>query len=198
MDLRLFIALELPESFLQELEQDLAGLKRAHQEFRWTSRENQHLTLAFLGTVPEAGVPDILYALEKTIELWQKGQSYSSGIPVSAQGIYTFPPRKPASVLAVGLGDGKDTVTSLAAALEQELVAIKEQAHIAEYEASRRPFTPHITVARAGRSPLHLEPAERQIALHARGEISYVTLFSSVLQLGGPVYTVQGRFRLFT
>jgi len=198
MDLRLFIALELPESFLQELEQDLAGLKKAHQDFRWTSRDNQHITLAFLGTVPEVGVPDILSALEKTIELWQKSQSYSSDIPVSAQGIYTFPPRKPASVLAVGLGDGKDGVTSLAAALEQELLAIKEQAHIAEYKASRRPFTPHITVARAGRNPIRLEPAERQIPLHARGTLAYATLFSSVLQRGGPVYTVQGRFRLLT
>ncbi|HRU29978.1 MAG TPA: hypothetical protein P5082_13485, partial [Treponema sp.] len=64
------------------------------------------------------------------------------------------------------------------------------------YEASRRPFVPHITVARAGRSPIHLELKERQIPLKARGLIGHVSLFSSLLQRGGPVYTVQGRFHL--
>lgn len=196
MNLRLFIALELPESFLRDLELDLEGLKKAHPEFRWTKRENQHLTLAFLGSVPEDRIPIVLSALEQTINLWNRKTDTSQEIPVSAQGLYTFPPRKPASVLAVGLGTGKEPVSSLAATLETELIAIKEIAQLDEFEGSRRTFTPHITVARAGRSPIRLVQTERQLPLQAQGSIGYATLYSSLLQRGGPIYTVQGRFHL--
>lgn len=196
MNLRLFIALELPESFLRDLELDLEGLKKAHPEFRWIKRENQHLTLAFLGSVPEDRIPIVLSAMEQAMSPWQRETDTSQGISVSAQGLYTFPPRKPASVLAVGLSTGKETVCSLAAALETELVAIKETAQLVEFQGSRRPFTPHITVARAGRSPIRLAEMERQLPLQAQGSIGYATLYSSLLQRGGPVYTVQGRFHL--
>lgn len=207
MDLRLFIALELPESFISSLEKDLRDLKRSHPEFRWTGRENQHLTLAFLGSVPEQGVSLITGALEQSVLLWKKdwiasegskkqsntGTTCMGGIEIAAQGIYTFPPRKPASVLAVGLGIGSDAVALLAAHMERELLSIKETAGLKDFEASQRPFTPHITVARAGRSPIQLKPEERTIPLTARGIVGSAALVSSVLQRGGPVYTVQNR-----
>lgn len=196
MDLRLFIALELPEQFLQELERDLASLRRSHPEFRWTHKENQHLTLAFLGNAPETSLPFLRSALEQSIRIWQETSGPSGAIPVAAEGIYTFPPRKPASVLAVGLGEGASPIQNLAAIVEEKLLAVKEAAQLTEYEASRRPFVPHITVARAGSSPIHLEPKERQIPLKARGQIGHVSLYSSLLQRGGPVYTLQGRFHL--
>ena len=218
MDLRLFIALELPDTFQRDLWEDLSSLRKAHPEFRWTGQENQHLTLAFLGSVPETGLPLILEALEGSVKLWQNGQtgpagkassgvsnfdtsnsetgSSGSGIEISARDLHTFPHRKPASVLAVGLGDGADVVSTLAAILERELLAVKDRARLAEYEASRRPFTPHITVARAGRAPIRLEQEERLFTLAARGLVRSMALFSSVLQRGGPVYTVQGRIFL--
>jgi 2'-5' RNA ligase len=196
MNLRLFIALELPPVFLQDLAGDLEDLRKAHPDYRWTNRENQHLTLAFLGAVPEENIPILLEALERTMNRWQRTTTTKIGIPVSAHGIYTFPPRKPASVLAVGLKEGKEEVSNLASILEQELLSVKTEAQLTEFEAARRPFTPHITVARAGKSPIHLEATERNLQFTARGTITYVTLFSSILQRGGPVYTVQGRFHV--
>lgn len=215
MNLRLFIALELPKAFLHDLERDLADLRETHPEYRWTRMENQHLTLAFLGSVPEQGVSLILKALNRSAVLWREGpkgtatheskqtngvnlgrlgsNGSDSGIRISARGIYTFPPRKPASVLAVGLGEGAETLRTLAAMVERELLAIKDEAPLSEYVASRRPFTPHITVARAGRNPIRLEPGEDQITLTARGLVASAALMSSILERGGPVYTVLGR-----
>ncbi len=224
MDLRLFIALELPDRFLQDLERDLASLRRSHPEFRWTNPGNQHLTLAFLGNTPEQGIPLIIEALERAVRNWRQREKpeitagsagtarpgsiagpastaspptiSDSSIWIQAEGLYLFPQRKPASVLATGIGIGAEEICRLAAALETELFTIKTLVPLDDYAVSRRPFIPHITVARGGRKPIHLDSEERQISLKARGEIGYVGLISSLLQRGGPVYTVQGRYHL--
>ena len=63
---RLFVALEPPEPVRRRLAALAAELRRAagraEADVRWVPPENVHLTLQFLGAVPEERVPDVVAA----------------------------------------------------------------------------------------------------------------------------------------
>ena len=58
--IRLFTALELPE----ELRERMAMISRGVSGARWVPPENLHVTLRFIGEVPEDRYDDIVCALE--------------------------------------------------------------------------------------------------------------------------------------
>ncbi len=67
MNLRLFVALEPPEPVRRRIAALQARLRRdagRHaDEVRWVPPENVHLTLQFLGSVPEGRLPEVLAAV---------------------------------------------------------------------------------------------------------------------------------------
>ncbi|WP_459182271.1 RNA 2',3'-cyclic phosphodiesterase [Streptomyces sp.] len=65
--MRLFVAVVPPEDALRELEQAARGLRGlpGADELRWTERAGWHLTLAFLGEVPEALLPELGERLDR-------------------------------------------------------------------------------------------------------------------------------------
>ncbi|MCX7950183.1 MAG: RNA 2',3'-cyclic phosphodiesterase, partial [Treponemataceae bacterium] len=175
ISLRTFVALELPSDFIDQLERDLAPLKAAHHDFRWTARANLHLTLAFLGTTPAGAVDYLGEALNPLL-------CTAGPIPIAAEGLRLFPPRRPASVLALGLGTGGTDISRLAITIEEVLFPLAKTVPLPDFRPSRRPFVPHITVARSGRSYIMLTPEERHMQISAQGVITRCTFFSSVLQ----------------
>ncbi|TCW62054.1 RNA 2',3'-cyclic phosphodiesterase [Treponema sp. J25] len=180
--LRTFLALELPSDFIDEMERGLAPLKAAHEDFRWTTRTNLHLTLAFLGSTPVTVVDqlrEVLLPLLRDVV----------PILIAAEGLHLFPPRRPASVLALGLGAGGADISRLATAIEEALLPLAQTVPLPDFRPSHRPFVPHITVARSGRFYIVLSPEERHLRISAQGIVTRCTFFSSVLQRGGPVYT---------
>ncbi len=189
--IRLFIALEADPDFSPSLWKDLEKFRVAHPEFRWTSREQYHVTLRFLGDMEEGSVDSLLRSIENA-----RGASDPSPIPFALGKITTFPPHRPATVLALLLSQGEQRLKalerSLSTALEQ--TAIKERIPIREENG--RPFTPHFTIARSGKVPLFLSPEERELSIQTRGIFTHLTLFSSTLQKGGPLYQSLGRFSL--
>ena len=63
--MRLFFCVELEEGVKEALAPVAQRLRRALGEGTWVSRENYHLTVRFLGEVPEARVPELLAVGEK-------------------------------------------------------------------------------------------------------------------------------------
>ncbi len=63
--MRLFVAIEPPASVLTELAAAIEPLQAAAPELRWTNRTAWHLTLAFLGDVDEAVLPELTARLER-------------------------------------------------------------------------------------------------------------------------------------
>jgi len=127
---RLFFALDLP----QELRAGIAAWGEGELRdpaLRAVPRESLHVTLAFLGYLPEAEIPRLEGVLEKleptapTIEL-----SDPVAKPSSRRARLFVLPVASAGALA------------LQAELEAELVAERL------YKAEKRPFWPHLTVAR--------------------------------------------------
>ena len=59
--IRLFVALELPDDVRMRLARLAGGVPGA----RWMPAENLHLTLAFIGNVPENAFADVAAALSR-------------------------------------------------------------------------------------------------------------------------------------
>src|SRR3954467_352765 len=63
MGWRLFVAVDLGEAVRRALDQLQRELKPLARDARWAAPENAHLTLAFLGSMEEALVPQLSGAL---------------------------------------------------------------------------------------------------------------------------------------
>lgn len=65
--MRTFIAIEIPEDIKQQMAEVQATLRKAAVEASWPRPEGIHLTLKFLGEIPEGQVPEIADALRISI-----------------------------------------------------------------------------------------------------------------------------------
>jgi 2'-5' RNA ligase len=166
---RLFVALELPAAAVGAL---AAFRARADPEvWRPVPGEALHLTLAFLGTRPEADV-------ERIGALVREAAGTAPRLRLAAA--LALPPRRP-RVLTAEVEDPDGTLGALQARVSSRL------AQAGLYEPEARPFRPHVTVARLrsgaparGAPPAGPEP----VAFDGLA----VALFESRPQRGGARY----------
>jgi 2'-5' RNA ligase len=133
---RVFCALTLPEDVLDRIVRwQEATLRRL--DVRIVPRENLHVTLAFLGSTPEAALGAIGDALQQAAE--------------SAKPIEFLEPKRPVrQTRSVGMLLLRDLRGS-ALALAEDLFTRLE--HLGVYEREKKPWLPHITVMRFRRPP---------------------------------------------
>jgi RNA 2',3'-cyclic 3'-phosphodiesterase len=178
--LRLFVAIEIPEDVKDAVEAVFAPWREAFPKARWVPRENLHVTLKFLGrTWPRLTdwVPE------------RVGAAAADVPPFTARlrGVGSFPSAKRGRALWAGFDD-EDRITSLAAELEAALVD--------EFPAERRPFHPHLTVARSD-PPLKLPVGYRGTELESEEwDVDHVVLFRSHLGRPAPRYEALSRSAL--
>ncbi|HEY8532129.1 MAG TPA: RNA 2',3'-cyclic phosphodiesterase [Limnochorda sp.] len=131
--LRVFVAVPLTEALRAALGQ-VRGRFAGEPAVRWVAPENLHITLRFLGAVPEARLDDVAAAVEEAsrqvgpflLELGSCGR---------------FPPRGAARVLWVGITAGGSELSTLAELLEDALAR-------RGFPREARAFRAHVTVAR--------------------------------------------------
>jgi 2'-5' RNA ligase len=184
---RLFVALDPSEPARRRLAALAAELRRgagrAADEIRWVVPENVHLTLQFLGAVPEERVPDIEAAVRAAA---------AEGRPLALQihGAGGFPNARRPRVLWAGLAGDVPALAALAAAVGRRLAPLG-------FPPEERPFSPHLTLGRAreGRGAPGLAGALAHAA-QAEGAAWRATkllLFESHLSPKGPRYEVIAR-----
>lgn len=176
---RLFIALDLPES----MRAGIAAWGRrelADPALRPVAPQSLHVTLAFLGWTAEKEIPRLAEIVAASggpapaIELGQPVQRPERGRPR----LFALPGSSPATI-------------ALQAGLQERLVA----AHL--YEPEKRPFWPHVTVARVRREergskrPARVAklPGAVPQALLQPAVCRRMTLYRSELQPQGAQYT---------
>ncbi|BBL80660.1 RNA 2',3'-cyclic phosphodiesterase [Rubrobacter xylanophilus] len=113
---------------------------------RWVRPENIHLTLKFLGEVPEDLIPRMSAALSEVARL-------EHPFRIEPEGFGAFPSPERARVLWAGIGEGSERLEELAAAVEEALSPLG-------FERERRPFRAHLTLGRARGRPTRLETVE--------------------------------------
>jgi 2'-5' RNA ligase len=175
---RLFVALDLPEELRDEI--GAWGRKELTDPvLRVVPRESLHITLAFLGYLPEKEIGRLGEIVEG---LAAPAPAIQLGDPVAK------PSRKRPRLFALP-ADSPGTVT-LQAALEEKLVAARL------YNPEKRPFWPHVTVARVkaeGRGskrprPVEKSPGSLPKALLQRTNLVRTTLYRSEIQPQGARY----------
>lgn len=132
--MRLFVAIEVPETVRRELERRASRVRRELPGARWARPETLHLTLVFLGETDPSLVPRLSAAL---------GPAFAAFEPFEVQlregG--SFPPGRPARVAWVGVTP-EEGLKRLEASVSR--VAVE----VAGIEPDHRHYHPHLTLAR--------------------------------------------------
>lgn len=195
MSQRLFVAIDLSgeaRAAIVEATADLrARLRDAGMDdaFRWVASANLHLTLRFLGNVPDDAADAARAAMALPLNFPQ------ADIEIGDLG--TFPARGRPRVLHAGLARGREALGVLRDSVDARL------APVCRWEPETRPFAPHLTLARArDRAKIFPEEFSRLIAAtpwpHVRFRAAQVTLFSSRTLPSGPEYTSEARAALIS
>ncbi|OGY58437.1 MAG: 2'-5' RNA ligase [Candidatus Colwellbacteria bacterium RIFCSPHIGHO2_02_FULL_45_17] len=175
MKKRLFVSIPLPD----DLQDDLAGAMEKVQipGVKWTSHENLHITLHFIGYLEE----DLMKALEEEIESIVSG---TKPVKLKFEKIIIGPPnRNPSMVWAMfeDIGGGfKELATNLAASLSEF------------GDGDTKEPIPHVTLARFD-TPSIAESINLKVLDPGESPefgVSCVELMESQLSKLGPMYTV--------
>jgi len=179
---RLFIALEIPSVVRENLTALLESLRAISRELKWVRPENLHVTLKFLGEVPETEVDAIRIALA----------GIRSERPVSLEfhSLGFFPNAKHPRVFWAGI-EASPNLKKLAGDIEGAM----EKRGIPR---ESREFSPHLTLARFERQrppdkllSAILENTQREFGSLRTNEFHLV---QSKLKSSGAEYTTVARF----
>lgn len=174
---RVFIAVEPAEEIRDRLEQAGMSLSESNARLTLSTADQMHITLKFLGEVPVSNIPKITAALEKV-----KGAPFQ----LTAAGVSTFGQRVIKAEVA-DLGSCAD----LAKQIDGFLLPLG-------FPKEKRPFSPHITLARIKEYAPDL--AEKTEILRDREFgtciIDEILLKQSTLTSKGSIYTTLARVKL--
>lgn len=180
MPARAFVAVFPPPEVQQAaLEAALEAGRSLGDRIRWTRSENVHLTLKFLGDVPEEKLDDVSAALRG---LCAGHAPFDSSI----SGFGAFPNARRARILWAGVGS--EAIVALAADIDAAFEPLG-------FERERRPYVPHATLGRVRGRPARVElpptvPGETVF------QIRRVELMESTLSAGGSLYETLEYFAL--
>jgi 2'-5' RNA ligase len=181
--MRCFIAIELPDEVrdrLADLQEQMAGLGRA---VRWSKVESVHLTVKFLGEVPDQRVAEVCETARRIAE---KHPVFD----LEVAGAGCFPPRGLARIIWAGIPQLPQPLVDCQRECEEQFAAMG-------FEKENRPYKPHLTVGRVNDpgASNRVRQLLRQFESFTAGAFTAdeLTVFQSELRRGGSVYTPLAR-----
>jgi 2'-5' RNA ligase len=183
---RIFVAVQVAPQMKGALAGIPDRLGAASRMLRWVPPDNLHLTLRFLGEITAAQAA-------KVAEASRQAARTATPFSITLAGLGACPsPRRP-RVVWVGIAEGADRLTALAAALEEEIVRRK-------FPREARSFQPHLTVARVragGRPPdLTVGLAASGVSVIGTQEVAALVVMESFLHPSGSEYREVAQVRL--
>lgn len=133
---RVFCAVELPNSLRESLGGHIARLRKAvsPDQASWSRAENIHLTLKFIGEIPQNRVRKLSEAAALATENF-------SPFKIVAERTGVFPAHGVPRVGWIGITDLSGKLARLHSRLEHECAKVG-------FPKEQRPFHPHLTLAR--------------------------------------------------
>jgi RNA 2',3'-cyclic 3'-phosphodiesterase len=177
--IRTFIALTIPEEVKAVIGMAMSELKAKNHAVRWVKSEGLHITLKFLGDIPEQTVATVAAGLDKAAALCPP-------LTLRLAGFGAFPNVKRAKVVWVGLEGDMNDLSRLATDIDKMCIAYG-------VAGESRPFSGHITLGRL-KAPTMVDLATNPVS--GLFNASQVLLYQSVLLPSGAQYTVLHRSSL--
>ena len=183
--MRLFVAIAPPAAALTELTVVVDPLRLRAPHLRWTSREAWHLTLAFLGEVDEARVPELSIRLGRAA-----GRHPPQRLAIAGGG--AFPSATRARVVWAGFSADDQALGALAAS-----VAAGARRAGAPPPDEGRKYRPHLTLARC-KAPANVSSLTQELAGFSGTPwvADSIHLIRSKLSPGPPTYEDLGSWPL--
>jgi 2'-5' RNA ligase len=176
--IRCFIALELPVQIQETLGKIIGQLKRSGADVKWVDPANIHLTMKFLGEIPES---DALRAGLAINGLKGKFKAIDSGLGI----LGAFPSLDRPKVIWAGLSKGAEEIKEIQREIE------KLTGDISEEEKDRK-FSPHLTLGRvrSNKNIIPLKAAIKKVgAVQKEFRITRLSLIKSTLTREGAIYS---------
>ncbi|MFH1995425.1 MAG: RNA 2',3'-cyclic phosphodiesterase [Candidatus Omnitrophota bacterium] len=177
--MRCFIAIELSEEIKNELGRIQSHLRFADADVTWTKKDRIHLTLKFLGEIPEEKVAEISETLDEAV-------SSTASFEISLSEVGVFPKPSHPRVIWVGIENGRSESIELAGLINEKLATLG-------FEKEDRPFNAHLTLGRVkslkNREALVRKMESANIGKPLSQPVNSIILFKSVLTPNGPIYT---------
>lgn len=183
--MRLFTAVRISEEAKKHLLSVQGYLRQdwvdapGMESVKWTTLDNLHITLKFLGEVSDDRLPELRDAL---------GQIEIEPMKLWCDRIERFPPRGLIRVIAAGIGGDAGRLTQLFDRVDECAVPFG-------IEADRRRYTPHVTIGRSRRGLPFIGSAMGEVDVShlwpgPTFESRSFDLVKSTLSEDGPVYEV--------
>lgn len=183
MTFRAFISVDLERE--QGIEDLIIALKEADPTLKVVDPAQIHITLKFLGGTDEAKIPDIASSMNDAV---QGVEPFS----IKFHGTSAFPSNNSIRVVWIGL-DNALQLGTMAGRLDSSLSSFG-------FEKEKRPFAPHLTVARAkveAPNPVVRQVIDDNITSDlGEQKVEAIRLKKSVLTRCGPVYSTVAEVKL--
>lgn len=178
--MRCFLAIELPKQIRSRLATLQDRLRLQTRGVRWTPTEQIHLTLKFLGEVPDGEVAAVCQRAAAVAARFQP-------LDLEVRGAGCFPPGGAVRIVWAGLADPSKALPDCQQACEDACAELG-------FKPENRAFQPHLTIGRVRNAT-----DSRRIREVVAGEASFaagrftaaeLVCFQSVLRPTGPTYTI--------
>lgn len=183
--IRAFIALNLPVAVIEQVSKLQAELcaeaERLGLRVAWVPATNLHVTLRFLGEIPQ----EVTFALRDRLAAGLAGRRAFS---LQVHGLFALPTPAQPRVLCAGLRDGEGALARLAEDVNGWVDALG-------FAPEPRAFQPHLTLGRVkeGTGEVCAPWTDHRVGSAVPTE---VVLYRSELQRRGAEYTAIARFAL--
>lgn len=181
--MRTFLAIDLDDAILDRMAGIQSRIDDPGSKINWVDRENLHITLNFLGDVPDellTQVCDVAAAVAGQIQPFE----------IEVAGLTVTPPRGSPRMFWADVEDPTGSLTIMHEQLDAGLYGLG-------LRQEERNFRPHITLARIkyAANPAHLRRLAGELAHIELGfqHVEELVAYASQLTSEGPIYTAIAR-----
>ena len=187
MGIRSFLAFELPTEIKEVLNRVYVEMSRSPLDVRWVRTEGIHLTVVFMGDIPESNISPMGGQIG--------GVCAGYGpFTISLKNMGCFPNSRNPRVLWIGVEGDLERMSRFRDEIQRKLVPFGIQ-------EEKRDFRPHLTLGRFKKPGKKVAETEK-LLLNYKGltspacSLKELIFFKSDLRPGGAVYTKMRSFPL--